>query len=158
PQVRFHHDDPAAAASHQDRGEHGCGGCGALAVPRRNHAEELRMIGRGLSRGYEQVRAEPLIGLLDLRPQLEVDRARRRLVLASTAAPEGPGAPASSAVAAAIAIPVAAGAVRSATASTVGVGFATLRLELLQCVVYAAHLGLPRVIRARSSARGPGPE
>src|SRR5215475_4943103 len=108
------------------------------------------MIGRGLSRGYEQVRAEPLIGLLDLRSQVKVDRARRRLVLASTAAPEGPRAPASSAVAAAIAVPVAvaAGAVRSATASTVAVGFATLRFELLQCVVYAAHLGLPRVIRA----------
>src|SRR5262249_56058960 len=128
-------------------GERGGRGGGARPVPGGDHAEQLRMIGRGLSRRHQEVRAEPLIGLLDLGPQVEVDRHRRRLVLAATTAPERPRAPASPAVAVSIAGPVAIAAVRStaATATTVGVRLATLCLELLQCVVYAAHLGLPRL-------------
>src|SRR5262249_51297693 len=157
-EVGFRDHQTAGGAPNKDRGEHGCSGGGTLAVPGSDHAEEFRMIcGRELSRRHQEVRTEPLIGFLDLWPEVEVDRARRSLVLAGATTPEGPWAPASSAVAVAIAVPaaIAAGAVRAtaATAATLGVGLATLCLELLQCVVDAAHRGFPGVIRARSSAR-----
>src|SRR2546426_2325156 len=102
-EVRFHDRHTAAPPADQDRCEDGYGGGGALAVTRRRHAEQpgdRRRIGAG---GDEEIRAEPLVGLLDLGAEPEVERDAG-LGLAARCPPERP-APARAPVA--IAFPVA---------------------------------------------------